>query len=249
MKQGFGPVRTKFFASIVVRYSPSEYDQVNSAQTFSADEFSCMSILPAERGPAMSANTDFELLFARLRTGDDEAARELLAQYEDAIRRYVRVRLTDPALRRQMDSMDVCQSVMADFFVRSALGQFELQSPEQLIALLATMARNRLINHANKQHAERRDVRRLEGGDVAEFQPAHHTETPSLIVANQELLTAFRARLKPDERELAERRALGQSWEEIACDLGGKPDACRVRLARAIERVSAELGLDSSTYE
>src|SRR3954447_24576673 len=84
----------------------------------------------------MEDNTEFSNLVNRLRSGDETAARQLLSQYEDAIRRFIRVRMTDPALKRQMDSIDVCQSVMADFFVRTALGQFEIESPQQLIGLL-----------------------------------------------------------------------------------------------------------------
>ena len=33
--------------------------------------------------------------------------------------------------------MDICQSVMASFFVRAALGQYQLNTPEQLLNLLA----------------------------------------------------------------------------------------------------------------
>lgn len=127
----------------------------------------------------MDMDVEFCGLINRLRSGDEAAAQELVFQYEDAIRRYIRVRLTDPALKRQIDSIDVCQSVMANFFVRMALGQFEVQSQQQLISLLATMARNRLINHANKQKAQRRDMHRVEAADVADMQPpapGRHTE-------------------------------------------------------------------------
>jgi RNA polymerase sigma factor (sigma-70 family) len=197
----------------------------------------------------MDNSAEFEVLVARLRAGDEQAARELLALYEEPIRRIIRVRFTDPALRRQMDSMDICQSVMADFFARTALGQFDLETPQQLVALLATMARNRLINHAKKQRAVRRDVRRLEPGDVAELQPPSDEETPSEIAVGRELLDAFRKRLSPEELDLAERRARGESWADIARATGGKPDALRIRLARALERVSGELGLDESHYD
>jgi RNA polymerase sigma factor (sigma-70 family) len=197
----------------------------------------------------MNVDTDFSGLINRLRSGDEKAAHEILSQYEDTIRRFVRVRLTDPALKRQMDSVDICQSVMADFFVRMAFGQFEIQSPQQLVNLLATMARNRLINHSKKQHAQRRDVHRLNAADVAELQPPAKIETPSEAVAGKELLEEFQQRLTPEERELATRRSRGEEWADIAAAMGGKPDALRVRLSRAIERVAAELGLDDSHYE
>ena len=114
----------------------------------------------------MEDNSEFRDLIGRVRAGDEEAARELLSQYEDSIRRIIRVRMTDPALRRQMDSVDVCQSVMADFFVRTALGQFDFDSPNQLIGLLATMARNRLINHVKMQKGEVGAQRRVRAADA-----------------------------------------------------------------------------------
>jgi RNA polymerase sigma-70 factor (ECF subfamily) len=191
----------------------------------------------------------FDDMIARLRRGDPEAARDLIEKYGDTVRRFIRVRMTDPAIRRQMDSIDVCQSVMADFFVRTATGAYEFESPDQLVGLLATMARNRVINHGKRQRAIRRDVKRLEGADVGGFQPVAPGESPSQIVAGRDLLTAFRSRLTAEERELADRRSSGEEWADIARALGGTPDALRVKLKRACERVSAEMGLDGSRYE
>jgi len=113
---------------------------------------------------AMSQPEAFQVLIERVRAGDAEAATELVRRYEPMIRRAARVRLVDQRLARLLDSMDICQSVMASFFVRAALGQYELNSPDQLLRLLATMARNKLANHAHSQRAARRDVRRTEGG-------------------------------------------------------------------------------------
>lgn len=197
----------------------------------------------------MNESLSFDDLVERLRGGDPEAANELVDRYQDAVRRFIRVRLTDPAIRRQMDSIDVCQSVMADFFVRTATGAYEFDSPDQLVGLLATMARNRLINHAKKHRTQRRDVKRVEAADVADMQPVATGETPSQIVAGRDLLHAFRARLSPDERALADRRSGGQEWAEIARELGGTPDALRVKLKRAVERVAGEMGLDGSRYD
>ncbi len=40
------------------------------------------------------------------------------------------------------------------------------------------------------------------------------------------------------------RRVRGGSWAEIAAELGGTPDARRVRLARGVARITRQLGLD-----
>jgi hypothetical protein len=89
---------------------------------------------------------------------------------ELVIRRAVRLRLSDPALRRLFDSADVCQSALASSFVRAAAG--------------------------------------------------------------------------PAPPQLAARRGQGASWAEITAELGGTPDGRRVRLARALDRVTRELGLE-----
>src|SRR3954471_22077918 len=107
----------------------------------------------------MADELSFRDLIGRVRRGDEAAAAELVRKYEPAIQRAVRFRLTDPRLRRTCDSMDVCQSVLLSFFVRAASGQYDLDTPEQLLRLLTTMARNKLLNQARLDHAARRDSR------------------------------------------------------------------------------------------
>jgi RNA polymerase sigma factor (sigma-70 family) len=187
----------------------------------------------------------FRDLLRRVREGDEAAASELVRTYEPAIRTAVRVRLTDPRLRRLCDSMDICQSVLANFFVRAASGDFELDRADQLLKLLATMARNRLINEAVKQRAARRDTRRVQQDEWHDDQIAGRDQTPSQVVGNRELLHAARARLTEDERRIADQRALGRAWKEIASELNETPDAVRVRFARAMDRVAQELGLEA----
>ncbi len=106
----------------------------------------------------MSDEVSFADLIGRVRAGDAHAAAEVVQRYEPAFRRAVRLRLRrDPRLCRLLDSVDICQSVMASFFVRAALGQYELSTPAHLVKLLATIARNKVINQARKQRAACRD--------------------------------------------------------------------------------------------
>src|SRR5262245_7638797 len=99
----------------------------------------------------------------RIRAGDQEAAAELFRQYEPAIRLEVRRRLNDPKLLPLFDSVDVCQSVLLSFFVRVASGQYDLERPGQLLALLVKMARNKFKHEARRQNAKRRDPHRQAG--------------------------------------------------------------------------------------
>src|SRR5436309_12071378 len=113
----------------------------------------------------MSQDTSFQDLMRRVRAGEERAATELVRQFEPEIRRAVRVRLTDPRLRRVLDSLDVCQSVLGNFFVRVASGQLELDRPENLLRLLVTMAKNKVLDHARRQQAACRDQRRVAADD------------------------------------------------------------------------------------
>src|SRR5580704_16634372 len=104
---------------------------------------------------------DLAELLARVRQGDEDAARLLVQRYESAIRVAVRTNLSDPRLRRQFDSLDVCQSVLASFFFHLTSGAYDLSVPAQLSALLAKMAQNKVRMRAREQFRQRRDVRRL----------------------------------------------------------------------------------------
>jgi RNA polymerase sigma-70 factor (ECF subfamily) len=187
--------------------------------------------------------SEFRELIRRVRDRDQEAAEELVRRYEGAIRRVVRIRLRDANLRRLLDSTDVCQSVLASFFVRTALGQYDLDTPEQLVSLLTAIARNKLVNQANRLRAARRDVRRdAAGGDPTPLVPDDATD-PGEQAAARELLEKVRGGLGPDERYLAEQRSLGRTWQELADELGGTDVALRKKLTRALDRVMAGLGL------
>ena len=87
----------------------------------------------------MPDTDSFAELIGRVRTGDDRAADVLWRQYEPLLRREIRLRLRDPRLRQRFDEEDVCQSVMASFFVRAAAGQFDISGPEQVQRLLVQM--------------------------------------------------------------------------------------------------------------
>jgi RNA polymerase sigma-70 factor (ECF subfamily) len=197
----------------------------------------------------MTEDPSFAEFLRRVRGGDEEAAAELVRRYEPMVRLEVRLRLRDRRLQRLFDSADVCQSVLASFFVRAASGQYDLDTPHDLVKLLVTMARNKLASEARRHHKQRRDVRRLEPGAEAELEEVSAGPTPSRVVASRELLARFREQLTEEERALADRRAQGRSWAEIAGELGGTPQARCKQLARAVSRVARQLGLAGDESE
>jgi RNA polymerase sigma-70 factor (ECF subfamily) len=186
-------------------------------------------------------------LIRRVRAGDQQAAADLVREYEPEIRRAVRLRLTDRRMTRVLDSMDICQSVMANFFVRAAAGQFDLERPDQVLRLLVTMARNRLLDQARRQQATRRDTRRMEAAGNEQLDAvADSGPSPSEVVSERELLAALRVRLTEEERLLADHRVQGRDWAEIAAEMGGTPEGLRKRLSRALDRVTKQMGLAPS---
>jgi RNA polymerase sigma-70 factor (ECF subfamily) len=195
----------------------------------------------------MATGDTFADFMRRIRAGDEQAAAELVRRYEPLIRREVRLHLEDRRLSRLFDSMDVCQSVLGSFFLRAAAGQYDLEQPEQLVRLLVTMARNKLASAARGQHRQRRDQRRVSAGGEAELAGlADPRPGPEESVAGAELLRRFRGALSAEEKQLVDLRGEGLAWAEVAARLGGTAQARRMQLARAVDRVARELGLESA---
>jgi len=93
----------------------------------------------------------FQLLLQRARIGDQEAAGELVRQFEPFLHREVRLRLQDQRLRQAYDTLDISQSVLKSFFVRAAVGEFTLEYPRQFLALLIKMTRRKVFSRARQE--------------------------------------------------------------------------------------------------
>ena len=180
-----------------------------------------------------------------VRARDEQAAVEVVRRYEPAIRAYVRARL-NARLRRQFDSVDVCQLVLASFFPRAAEGEYEwMESPDQLMKWLVKMASNKLNKQVRHALAEKRDVRHQEA-IPDKWEVAADCPTPSREATRRELLREVHRRLSEPERRLLELRGAGRSWAEIAAELGGTSQALRKQWQRLQERIALELGLSEA---
>jgi RNA polymerase sigma-70 factor (ECF subfamily) len=193
---------------------------------------------------------NFRELLRRIRAGDADAAAQLVREYEQEIRRVARFRLTDPRIRCTVESMDVCQSVLGNFFIRVAAGQFDLESPEQLLRLLLRMASNKALEKIRNEMADRRDARRRVGGDSDLLDAlAGKADSPSRIIAGRELLQRVRALLSPENLYLMDQRTAGRPWAELGEELDRPPDNLRKQLERALDKVAVELGLQEQEEE
>lgn len=194
----------------------------------------------------MSEVDSFSHFLQRIRAGDEQAADELVRRYESLIRCEIRLHMTDPKLGRLVDSLDICQSVLASFFVRAAAGQYDLDRPQDLLNLLIRMARNKLASQARRQKARAADQQRTASDAldrVGTSEPG-----PGRIAAGRELLEEVRRRLSDDERQIADLRAQEMAWQEVADALGGTAEGRRKQLARALDRVAQELGLAEDAH-
>lgn len=194
----------------------------------------------------MEGDANFAELIRQVRLGDSLAAERLVRQYEAAVRGAVRSRLTDPTLKRQFDDEDLCQSVMGSFFVRAASGQYDLDAPQQLIALLTRMAHNKVSSKARYVRQQCRDERQTTTGLDDLLTVVRSTEAdPQRQAAGRELLQKVMSAFTAEERRVAECRAAGCSWNEVAQYVGGTAEARRKQLERALTRVSEELGVQA----
>jgi len=180
----------------------------------------------------MSERLSFPELIQRVRRG------------EPAIRRAARFRLGEAGLRATLDSVDICQSVLASFFVRAATGQYEIDDPQQLLNLLVTMARNKVINHARHEQSAGRQHRQVSMAGASGEQLIARAPGPERALSAADLLQEVYRRLSPEERALVERRNAGRDWASIAQELGDNAVVLRKRLSRALNRITRQLGIN-----
>jgi len=184
----------------------------------------------------MESDGEFQQLLDRVRQNDELAVSELIRRYEPVVRTMVRawLRPWEARLRKIFDSADICQSVLAWFFLKGAPERYDLTRPEDLRKLFLVMVRNRVFYQVRRHKKTRQVVSMTEDAASRELPPDEQ-------LAGRELMDAITRRLTPEEAELAQRRVQGMTWGEIAAELGGSADGRRMQLARVAERLAHEL--------
>jgi RNA polymerase sigma factor (sigma-70 family) len=185
----------------------------------------------------------FQDLLQRVRAGDDAAASEMFYRYEADVKRVVRAIMRVEWMRRGADPSDIYQSVMASFFIRAALGQYDISTPDQMLALLKRIAKNKVADLARSPH-RRVSVVPVSGPDRAAIEPTDPARGPASQIIWKELFQKVRARFTDAERRVSDLRMVGHSWDEVGAELGEKADAVRMRLERALRRIGREMNLE-----
>jgi RNA polymerase sigma-70 factor (ECF subfamily) len=182
----------------------------------------------SDGGVAMTLNESeaagsslFQDLLARVKDGDEDAARELLTRYEAKVRLVVRRQLPR-LLRSRFDSIDFLQSVWGSFFHKIRTGPNDLDQEQNLITFLAWAARNKVIDEYRRSATQKQDIRREES-----IESRGHGETglaggdtPSQLVQARETYTRLRALLPEDRKVILDLKTAGYSSKEIGERLG-----------------------------
>jgi RNA polymerase sigma factor (sigma-70 family) len=158
----------------------------------------------------------------QVRGGSEEAAWELVQEYGEAIRRAVR-RALNHKFRSKFDSLDFVQIVWKSFFrERDNLDRFD--RPQDLVAFLIGVARNKVQMEARRFTAAGHDVRREledDGAHGTEAMKALPDQRPAPIevaIARERWDRLLQA--QPAEcRQIVQMRLQGHSFEEIGTAL------------------------------
>jgi DNA-directed RNA polymerase specialized sigma24 family protein len=183
----------------------------------------------------MTESGTFARLVGLAQAGDEQAAQRLHDEYAHHILRAVRRRL-HPTMRPQFDSLDFAQDVWASFFVTPG-PDYAVQTPEQLVALLTAMARNKVAEKSrDRMMRSKRNVNRERGLDegVANNVLVDRT-TPSQVAMGEEAWNKLLALQPPVYRRVLMLLRDGKTPAAIASEMkiSSKTVQRVLRLARS----------------
>lgn len=180
-----------------------------------------------------SSNHD---LIARLRTGDNEAAREIFDRYAARLLLLSRRRIGQ-RMNSRVDPEDVVQSVFRTFFTRMKNDEFEVSRTDDLFKLLVRITAHKTLRQIAHHRAAKRDPSQEtpQSDDAYEMllQAVDGEPTPETVVTFMDNLEHFLGQLPEEDRQIVELRLQGHSTEEIAQRLGTYDRKIR----RVLERV------------
>lgn len=190
---------------------------------------------------------EFRALIRRVRAGSQEAGWELVERYASHILRVVRRRLSRE-IRPKFDSMDFVQAVWMSFF--NEPGKIcSFDRPEALVAFLATVARNKVIEENRRRleyrkHAVKNECS-LEKLTEHGFDAFGHHASPSQFAMARERWEEMVEQLPEKYRQMIQLRYEGMSLEEIAAVLGVNERTVR-RLFQRIADADAHENQDTN---
>jgi len=190
-------------------------------------------------------NASFEVLVARARTGDEDAAGVLIEKYRNYLL-FLANEDVDQDLRAKIGASDAVQESM--MHAQMKLQQFAGNSELEFKAWLRSILANDIRKNRRKYFAQKRDAKRevniQEQSAVGRGLFDEHL-TPSSDAIRQEKEKAIKAatsRLTVDQQQVIQLRNFEElSFEEIGSKMDRSADAARKLWARAIEALKISL--------
>ncbi len=173
----------------------------------------------------MSANDSFTDVMARLRAGDQAAAREIFQRYVDKLLRLARSHF-DAVLRRKVDPEDVVQSAYKSFFLRYGAGKLEIQDWDNLWGLLTMITLRKCFDRVEYHRAQIRDVQREANvppdasGTGPWWEAVAREPTPEEAAVLAETVEQLLGDLDANERPIVQMSLQGYTATEISQQLG-----------------------------
>jgi len=173
----------------------------------------------------MPDDASFDDLLVRLRAGDESAAAQVVDRYARRLVALARTKLERRILRKE-DPEDVLQSVFKSFFHRCGLGQYRLDSREDLWALLVSLTVHKCCNRADYFRAARRDLDRevqsppLVGSSGAGWEALAREPAPLEAVMLAETIERLLSGLKPHQLEIVRLSLEGEGPAQISARVG-----------------------------
>lgn len=167
-------------------------------------------------------------------------------RFGDQLRRRARTRLRQYGLSGQAESMDICNDVMADLTRR--YGDQGI-TPDDVLAYIMRAIDNQVMDTFRTLARQCRDFRRNEMTPIEDMMVANREVAPSQVALRREVVSKIRAMLSEEDAKAVDMMLENRDWAEIGQLLGLKPDAARMRVRRAIERVRKEIGVSGEEVQ
>jgi RNA polymerase sigma-70 factor (ECF subfamily) len=181
----------------------------------------------------------FQQLMDDVRGGSQDAAWELVHRYGPHVQRFVR-RALNQRLRSKFDSLDFVQVVWGSLF-RASDQLRSLDRPEQLIALLATIARNKVLNEVRRRlksakYSIDREVPLEAAQGMGQMDRQARAASPSAYAIARERWERLLSDQNEKVRSIVTLRLQGNSFVDIAQQLQIHERTAR----KAIERLTVD---------
>lgn len=198
----------------------------------------------------MSSNDSFVLLMDRLRSGEDEAAREVFIRFASRLAGLARRHL-DARLAVKVDPEDVVQSAYKSFFIRQRDGGLDVGNWDSLWGVLTLITLRKCADRAAYFRAGKRDVvREASPGAAGDSSPMlvqlaldREPQPDEAAVLAETVEALFRSIGDADERAILELSLQGCTATEISEQLGRAERSVRrlrERIRKRLERMQAD---------